>query len=49
MPYYLELLLTVGNLVLKRHREMVFDLDSDLLGNLKGDLCLDLFFDLWSA
>jgi hypothetical protein len=25
---------------------MIFDLGRDLLGNLKGDLCLDLFLDL---
>jgi hypothetical protein len=49
MPYYLELLLTVGNLVFERHREMVFDLGRDLLGDLKGDLCLDLLLDLWSV
>lgn len=49
MPYYLELLLTVGNLVIKRHREMVFDLGRDLFGDLKGDLCLDLLLDLWSV
>jgi hypothetical protein len=36
MPYYLELLLTVGNLVLERHREMVFDLGRDLLGDLNS-------------
>jgi len=49
MPYYFELLLTVGNLVLERHREMVFNLGCDLLGDLKGDLCLDLLFNLWSV
>jgi hypothetical protein len=49
MPYYLELPLTVGNLVLEGHWEMVFNLGRDLFGDLKGDLCLDLLLDVWSV
>jgi len=36
MPYYLELLLTIGNLVFERHRETIFDLGRDLLGDLNS-------------
>jgi hypothetical protein len=49
MSYYLELLLTIGYLVLERYRKMVFDLDCDLFGDLQSDLPLDLLLDLWSV